>query len=62
MRQKCVKLTLSIIQAKIGTWNTLDRLDMSREIKDDQNMGQEHPMANKTFVITAVLVSIIVIS
>jgi len=41
--------------AKIGTWNTLDRLVIGREVKDDGNMGDVHPMANKTFVITAVL-------
>ncbi len=30
---------------------------IGREVKDDGNMGDVHPMANKTFVITAVLVS-----
>ena len=48
---------LIFFQAKIGTWNTLDRLVIGREVKDDGNMGDVHPMANKTFVITAVLVS-----
>ncbi len=31
---------------------------MGREVKDDGNMGDVHPMANKTFIITAVLVII----
>ena len=43
-------------QVKVGTWNSVDRLSLAREEKDDGNMGEVHPMANKTFVITTVLV------
>jgi hypothetical protein len=41
---------------KVGNWNSVDRLSLAREEKDDGNMGEVHPMANKTFVITTVLV------
>jgi len=40
---------------KIGSWNSLDRLSLSREEKGDSDLGEVHPMANKTFVITTVL-------
>ena len=47
----------NMFQVKVGTWNSVDRLGLAREEKDDGNMGEVHPMANKTFVITTVLVS-----
>ncbi len=53
--KKCV---LCLLQVKVGTWNSVDRLSLAREEKDDGNLGEVHPMANKTFVITTVLVTI----
>jgi len=40
---------------RVGNWNSLDRLSLQREEKDNSNLGEVHPMANKTFVITTVL-------
>ena len=48
--------------AKVGTWNSLDRLDLSRVEKKVAESGIPDPFANKTFVITAILVRIINIS
>ena len=41
----------------MGSWHTMDRLHLSREQANTQDSQQEHPMANKSFVITAILVS-----
>merc|ERR1712128_279391 len=40
---------------KVGTWNTLDRLGSAREEEEKIDGGEVDPMANKTFVICAVL-------
>merc|ERR1711936_25448 len=40
---------------KIGTWNTLDRLGLSRVEEKAADGGAVHAMANKTFVIVGVL-------
>jgi len=41
--------------AKVGSWNSLDRLSLSRVEEKAAEAGVEHPMANKTFVITTIL-------
>ena len=43
-------------QTKVGSWNSLDHLDLSREEKKSLKGEATDPMANKTFVITAILV------
>merc|ERR1719347_2227917 len=40
---------------KVGTWNSLDKLNLARVQEDDAAAGIDHPMANKTFIITSVL-------
>eukprot|EP00090_Calanus_glacialis_P039909 TRINITY_DN6950_c0_g1_i1.p1 TRINITY_DN6950_c0_g1~~TRINITY_DN6950_c0_g1_i1.p1 ORF type:complete len:973 (-),score=205.08 TRINITY_DN6950_c0_g1_i1:162-3080(-) len=40
---------------KVGTWNTLDRLGVARAEEEKLDGGAPDPMANKTFVICAVL-------
>jgi len=40
---------------KVGTWNSLDHLSLAREEKKAVEGGVADPMANKTFVITAIL-------
>ena len=45
------------LQTKVGTWNTLDRLGVARAEEEKLEGGAPDPMANKTFVICAVLVS-----
>jgi len=40
---------------KVGTWNTLDRLGSARAEEEKLDGGEVDPMANKTFVICAVL-------
>ena len=49
------------VQVRVGNWNSIDRLALAREPKADSSMGEVHPMANKTFVITSILVSILVL-
>ena len=46
-----------LIQTKVGTWNTLDRLGSARAEEETADGGVVDPMANKTFVICGVLVS-----
>lgn len=41
---------------KVGTWNSLDKLNLARVEEDKAGAGIDHPMANKTFTITTVLV------
>merc|ERR1719336_2715593 len=40
---------------KVGTWNSLDKLNLARVEEKDAGAGIDHPMANKTFTITTVL-------
>jgi len=40
---------------KVGFWNSLDHLSLEREEKKSEEAGNPDPMANKTFVITAIL-------
>lgn len=40
---------------RVGSWNTLDKIALKREVKDSVASGPVHPMANKTFIITTVL-------
>ena len=47
------------MQTKVGTWNTLDRLGSARAEEESADGGVVDPMANKTFVICGVLVSIL---
>ena len=47
---------MNILQVCVGTWNSVDRLNLAREEKGEGNMGDVHPMANKTFVITTIIV------
>jgi hypothetical protein len=44
------------LQTKVGSWNSLDHLSLSRVEKISKEGGTPDPMANKTFVITAILV------
>ena len=46
-------------QTKVGTWNSLDKLNLDRVEEDSAGAGIDHPMANKTFTITTVLVKLI---
>ena len=48
---------LSFSQTKVGSWNSLDHLSLSRVEKKSEEGGAADPMANKTFVITAILVT-----
>jgi hypothetical protein len=43
-------------QTKVGSWNSLDHLSLARVEKKSEEGGAADPMANKTFVITAILV------
>jgi len=40
---------------KVGSWNSLDHLDLARVEKKAEVGGATDPMANKTFIITAIL-------
>ena len=42
--------------AEVGTWNSLDHLMEGRKQEDKAGDGLQDPMANKTFVITTILV------
>ena len=44
------------VQTKVGTWDSLDKLDLARVEEAPAGDGIDHPMANKTFVIVGVLV------
>ena len=46
------------VQTKVGTWNSLDKLSLARVEEATTGDGINHPMANKTFVIVGVLVTI----
>jgi len=41
--------------AKVGAWNSLDKLSLARVEKEADEGGTLHAMANKTFVITSIL-------
>ena len=41
---------------QVGTWNSLDKLNLGRVEKEVASDAEFHPLANKTFVICAVLV------
>ena len=41
---------------KVGSWNSLDHLEAARKQEDISGEGNTDPMANKTFVITTILV------
>lgn len=45
------------VQTKVGTWNSLDKLNLARVEEATTGDGIDHPMANKTFVIVGVLVN-----
>ena len=45
---------------KVGTWNSLDHLMLGREQEQSQGEGNNDPMANKTFIITTILVSSVI--
>jgi len=40
---------------KVGSWNSLDHLNLARVEKKSEEGGAADPMANKTFIITAIL-------
>jgi len=40
---------------KVGSWNSLDHLTLARQEKKAAEGGTPDPMANKTFIITAIL-------
>lgn len=40
----------------VGTWNSLDHLEAGRKQEDISGEKNSDPMANKTFVITTILV------
>ena len=42
---------------RVGSWNSLDHLAGSRQAEDTAGDANSDPMANKTFVITTILVS-----
>ena len=50
------------VQTKVGTWNSLDKLNLARVEEASTGDGINHPMANKTFVIVGVLVTLSPIS
>ena len=41
---------------RVGTWNSLDHLEAGRKQEDISGEKNSDPMANKTFVITTILV------
>merc|ERR1719397_2008487 len=41
--------------AKVGAWNSLDKLSLARVEKEADEGGALHAMANKSFVITSIL-------
>ena len=41
---------------RVGSWNSLDHLEAARKQEDISGEGNTDPMANKTFVITTILV------
>ena len=41
---------------RVGTWNSLDHLEAGRKQEDISGEKNTDPMANKTFVITTILV------
>jgi len=41
--------------AKVGSWNSLDKLSLARVEKEADEGGALHAMANKSFVITSIL-------
>ena len=42
---------------KVGSWNSLDHLILDRKQEDQMGFSNPDPMANKTFVITTILVT-----
>ena len=47
------------MQTKVGSWNSLDHLNLARVEKKSEEGGAADPMANKTFIITAILVRVV---
>ena len=47
------------MQTKVGSWNSLDHLSLARVEKKSEEGGAADPMANKTFIITAILVRVV---
>ena len=45
-------------KVKAATWNSVDRLDLIRAEQQEASARAVDPMANKTFVITSILVTI----
>ena len=43
---------------RVGTWNSLDHLEAERKQEDISGEKNSDPMANKTFVITTILVRV----
>ena len=43
-------------QVKVGSWNSVDRLLLNREEKHETSDTALDPMANKSFIITSILV------
>ena len=43
---------------RVGTWNSLDHLEAGRKQEDISGEKNSDPMANKTFVITTILVRV----
>ena len=43
-------------QVNVGSWNSIDKLSLSRAVKESSMSGVSDPMTNKTFVITSILV------